>query len=188
MIFHAEKSKIVNFYGDFPEYILNSASVEIVSSHKDLGLTMTHNLNRSLHISTRLQKTYNIFFFDRRDVCGAISLKTKLYLCKSTIFNTLCYASPCWFASRGDMRKIEKLQRRVTERVLPWRSDYRERLIFLNLLPIPMYFQVLEVLTLVKICNGGYNIDPHFTFKLGRASFCDCRIIPHIEYPSSELQ
>ena len=54
MIFHAEKSKIVNFYGYFPEYILNSANVEIVSSQKDLGLTMTHNLNMSLHISTRL--------------------------------------------------------------------------------------------------------------------------------------
>ena len=86
------------------------------------------------------------------------------------------------------MRKIEQLQRRVTKWVLPWKSDYSERLILLNHLPIPMYIQVLDVRTLVKICNGGYDIDPQFTFKLGGASFRDCRIIPHIEYPSTELQ
>ena len=86
------------------------------------------------------------------------------------------------------MRKIEQLLRRVTKWVLPWKSDYRERLLLLNLLPIPMYIQVLDVLTLVKMCNGCYDIDPQFTFKLGRASSRDCRIIPHIKYPSTELQ
>ena len=122
MIFQAEKSKIINFYGDYPHYILNCASVEIVSSHKDLGLTMTYDLNWSLHISTPLQKAYNTFFFARRNVSGAISVKSKLDLYKSTILSTLCYASSCWFASRGDMKKIEQLQRRVTKWVLPWKS------------------------------------------------------------------
>ena len=77
MIFHAEKRKIIIFYGYCPQYILNGASVEIVSSHKDLGLTMTHNLNWSLHISTQLQKAYNTFFFARSNVSGAISVKSE---------------------------------------------------------------------------------------------------------------
>ena len=149
---------------------------------------MTHNPKWSLHILTRLQKAYNTFFFARRNVSGAISVKSKLDLCKSTFLSTLCYASPCWFASRGDTRKIEKLQVRVTNGVLPCKCNYRERLILLSLLPIPLYIQILDVLTLVKMCKGGYGIEPQFTFKFEKSSFCDCRISPHIEYPSTELQ
>ena len=114
-------------------------------------------------------------------------LWNRSWIFTKALFSALCYGSPCWFASRGDMRKIEQLQRRVTKWVLPWKCDCSERLL-LNLLPIPMYNQVLDVLTLVKMCNGGYDIDPQFTFKLGRARSRDCRIIPHIEYRSTELQ
>ena len=159
-----KRARLSILRGDCPQYILNGVSVEIVSSHKDPGLTMTHSLNWSLRISTRLQKAYNTFFFARRNFSGAISVKSKLALYKSTVLNTLCFASPCWFLSRGDMRKIEQLHRRVTRWVLPWKSDYRERLILLNLLLIPMYIQVLDILTLLKMCNRGYDIDPTVHF------------------------
>ena len=157
---------IINFYGDCPHYILNGANVEIVSLQKDLSLNMTHNINRSSHVWTRLQKANNTFLFVRRNVSGAIFVKSKLDLYKRSILSILCYASHCWLASRGDMRKIEQLQRRVTKWILPGKSDYRERLKLLNLLPFPMYIQVFDVLTLVKMCNGGYDIDPKITFKL----------------------
>ena len=91
MIFYAEKSKIINFFGDCPHYILNGSSFEIVSSHKDLSLTMTHNLSWSLHISTRLQKAYNTFFFARCNFSGAISAKSELDLYESTILSTLSW-------------------------------------------------------------------------------------------------
>ena len=52
------------------------------------------------------------------------------------------------------MRKLELIQCRATTWMLPTISGYKERLVYLEVLPFPIYLQIIDVLTLNKICNG----------------------------------
>ena len=88
----------------------------------------------------------------KRNVSAKLRVSAKLNLYKNTVVAVIGYASPCWRASRGDMRKLELLQRRATKLILPTIIDYKERLVYLEVLPIPLYLQMLDVLTLTKIC------------------------------------
>ena len=65
------------------------------------------------------------------------------------------------------MKKIESLQKRVVRWILCYpNKSYREMLIKLNLLPLNLYMQLLELLLLSRICLGEYNTDLTSAFLL----------------------
>ena len=112
-------------------------------------------------VRTHIQKAWQgirILNLLKRNVYTKLRVSAKLNLYKSTVVAVISYASPCWYASRADMRKLELLQRRATKWILPTISDYKERLVYLEVLPIPFYLQTLDVLTLTKICDGTYDL------------------------------
>ena len=80
----------------------------------------------------------------------------------------LCYPSPCWYATRGDMKKLELLQNRTTLWILPSVKDYRAGLAQFELLPIPLYLQMLDILTSVKMCNSYFDYDFGDVFPVKR--------------------
>ena len=129
-----------------------------MNSHRDLGLIVSSNLSWPEDISRRLGKAYGSLNLHKRNVSTKLRVSAKLNLYKSTVVAVISYASPCWYASRGDMRKLELLQRRATKLILPTISDYKERLVYMEVLSIPLYHQMLDVLTLTKICNGAYDL------------------------------
>ena len=138
MEFHPSKTKIVIFSGLQPEYKLCNESIGAVNSHRDLGLIVSSNLLWSEHISRRLGKAYGSLNLLKRNVSTKLRVSAKLNLYKSTVVAVISDASPCWYASRGDMRKLELLQRRAMKWILPTFSDCKERLVYLEVLPIPL--------------------------------------------------
>ena len=88
---------------------------------------------------------------------------------------------------RGDMRKLVQLQRRVSIWILPHIIGYKERLTVLELSPIPFYLQLLDILTLSKICNGQYTISPEDKVELRHSPRRESRMIPISRQPRFEL-
>ena len=56
------------------------------------------------------------------------------------------------------MRKLELPQRRSTKWILPTIVYYKDCLVFLEVLAIAFYHQMLESLTLTIICNGAHDL------------------------------
>ena len=132
--------------------VLNHATssvrdVEVVESHHDLRLILSSNLNWTEHVSVRLAKGYNTFHQIRRNCSVKIGVRAKLDLYKSTILSVICYPSACWLGNRGGMRRLEAFQKKTSQWILPTVADYKERLLKLDLLPIPLYLQMLDILT-----------------------------------------
>ena len=62
MCFHPSKSKVICFHGPLPEYTFCNVKLEVVDSHRDLGLLVNSSLTWSDHISLRLGKAYGAFY------------------------------------------------------------------------------------------------------------------------------
>ena len=109
MCFHPSKSKVICFHGPPPEYTFCNVKLEVADSHRDVGLLVNSSLTWSDHISLRLGNAYGAFYLLKRNVSANLSTSSKLNLYKSTVLSVLCFASSCWFPSRGDMKKTEQL-------------------------------------------------------------------------------
>ena len=118
------------FSGLQPEYKLCNESNGAMISHRALGLIVSSNLSWSEHISRRPGKAYGSFNLLRRNVSTKLRVSAKLNLYKSRVVADISFASPYWYASRGEMNQNCS--------ILPTISDYKERLLFLEVLPIPL--------------------------------------------------
>ena len=118
----------------FPlSYYLNGQPIEPVDKHKDLGITVCSNLSWSDHISDICAKALQIVHG------SAPSSPSNVHLCLylSLVCNKLTYCSQFWWPHLiRDSISFEHVQRRFTEFLLnDYISDYKARLISLNLLP-----------------------------------------------------
>ena len=95
-------------------------------------------------------------------------MESKLNLYKTMVLPIMIYASCCWHASVRSMRNLEAIQKRATRWVLPHRVNYKERLLFLNLLPILLYLQLLDLLILSKLIAGCFDFDSsaHLAYRI----------------------
>ena len=68
--------------------------------------------------------------------------------------------SQAWFPSKSDFIKIESTQRRATSWILNFpESTYHQRLLVLNLLPMSLYIQINDLMTLSKINSSSFDFD-----------------------------
>ena len=78
----------------------------------------------------------------------------KLGLYKSLILPVLLYGFACVFASRADLHLLENFQKKVVGWITGNKTmSYRSQLKILNILPLPMFLQLNDVLLLSKITN-----------------------------------
>ena len=94
-------------------------------------------------------------------------------------FTSLLYDHNCTYASQiwrpmllKDLYPIEHIQRRATKYILnDYTSDYRSRLIMLNLLPMSMLFELNDICFFVRslqLCespNHSFNISRYTSFS-----------------------
>ena len=85
-----------------------------------------------------------------------LSMIGKVNLYKTIILPIITYASQCWYATTTSLRKLEALQRRVVKWITF--DDHRRGLISTNLLHLSLYLQLLDLMMLSKIINGGCDI------------------------------
>ena len=55
--------------------------------------------------------------------------------------------------------ELENVQRRIVKWIIPHMDSYKDRLIEISLLPLPMYIQINNLLLLSKILSKNYDVD-----------------------------
>ena len=64
-----------------------------------------------------------------------------------------------WFANKTESKDIEHIQRKETSWIISnWEISYKQRLTTLKLLPLSYYFELHDLLMLISLLKGSYNI------------------------------
>ena len=71
--------------------------------------------------------------------------------------------------------------------ILPAVADYKEKLLKLDLLPIPLYSQMREILILSIFCANVYDIDVSAFLSILSSLLRENRNIPQVQHPRSEV-
>ena len=87
-------------------------------------------------------------------------MSVKLNLFKSMIIPVLIYGSSCWYANIDNLKSLEKVQKRALKWVCSDRnSTYKELLLIAGILPLWLYMQLQDLVTLSKCMTGYFDID-----------------------------
>ena len=131
------------------------ASVQWAVKQKDLGIIVDEKLSWDAHISDKLSKALKTFDLIRRNCCvRSPQAKTAMY--KSMILPVLAFASQAWHSNLSMIRKLNGFQNRVIRWILGHDCSHDFGLTTTNLLPIPLYLQLCDLLMLSKIVQGNY--------------------------------
>ena len=77
------------------------------------------------------------------------------------VIHKTSYASPAWFANKTENKEIERVQRKATIWIMGnWDKSYKQKLTELRLIPLSYYFELQDLLMLVSMLKGSYNIKP----------------------------
>ena len=115
-----------------------------VEHYKDLGIVLTHNLSWESHYEYILTNGYKMLGLLRQTFSnvGRVQAKKVLYL--SLVRSKLTYCSQIWRPQfLKDIQSLESIQRRATKYILSdYSSDYKSRLVCLQLFPLMMQFEL----------------------------------------------
>ena len=147
-----EKCAKLLFKGPERHFYLCESLLQTSAGVKDLGVRIQSDLTWKIYLEERMKKANRVFYSLRRNVAFKVNMRIKLGLYKSMILPVLMYGSSCCNLSRGDMRNLERFQRRVVS----WKTNsktlsYIEQLRLSNLLPLPMYYQINDLLLLSSL-------------------------------------
>ena len=108
-----EKCAKVLFKGPESHFYLCGSLLQTSAGVKDLGIRIQSDLTWKIHLEERMKKSNRVFYSLRRNVAFKVSMRIKLGLYKSIILPVLIYGSSCCNLNRGDMRNLERFQRKV---------------------------------------------------------------------------
>ena len=146
------------------QYSIAGNPVVSVQKQRDLGLTLTSNLSWSNHYDSISSKAYHALFLIRRTLSPNISISTKKTLYLSLVRSHLSFCSQVWHPYlTKHIIQLERIQKKATKYILqgsPY-SDYRQRLISLDLLPLMYWFDLQDIMFLIKsFKTPSDNFDP----------------------------
>jgi len=141
--------------------------LEKVKSMVDLGVRFDSNLTFRDHISEKINKTYSVLGIIKGNFTY-MDEDTFILLYKSMVRPHVEFANSVWCAYKiGDLKKIEKIQKRATNLVIKWKNkSYIDRLIYLNL-PALKYRRLRgDMIEVFKITHNIYDtITPDLIFN-----------------------
>ena len=157
-------------------------TIPTASTYKDLGVKICSNLSWSDHVSSLCSKAYTAFHVINLPPSAAPGLRKKLYL--SLVRSNFAYCSQLWRPLLlKDISCLEKVQRRATKYILNnYSSPYRNRLLALDLLPLSLWLELLDLLFLVKCLLAppdNFNIREYITFVEGPTRAGSCGKLTH---------
>ena len=167
---NSDKCAVLRFskgLGDTPQacYTLNGRCLPTPTSHGDLGVVIDSSLKFHEHVDSLSQKVAALCHnFLKALVCRSPNLM--LFLLKTHIRPVLEYGSCLWHTGfTGDLRKLERIQRRWTKRVQGLRDlSYSERLSELGLFSIQGRLTRADLILYWKIFHGKSYITPQSMF------------------------
>ena len=121
---------------------------------KDLGIHIKEDLSWSKHTEERVRKANKVLYLLRRNVAVQVKPLIKLGLYKSLILPVLLYGFTCINPSRSELQNLERFQKKAVKWIRGNKGvDYISQLRRLNILPLPMFLQVNDLLLLAKVMN-----------------------------------
>ena len=149
-----DKCTKITFRGSDRSFNILDQKLDNSKTVKGLGIHVSDNLTWKMHIEERLRKANKVLYLLRRNVAVKLQTLVKLGLYKSLILPVLLYGFACVFASRADLHLPEIFKKNVVRWITGNKTmSYRSQLRFLNILSLPMFLQLNDVLLLSKITN-----------------------------------
>ena len=150
---------------DSYQYLLDHAKIQITKVQRDLGVTVRDNLSWSDHYNNICSKAYRSLNLIRRSVTSNSPMKVKKQLYVSLVRSHLCYCSQIWRPCLiKDIVNLERVQRKATKFILnDYSSDYKSRLDSINILPLSLWFELQDIMFLIKCLQ-----DPLDTININR--------------------
>ena len=158
MPFNMDKCCLIKMSKNEKRLLFGNELIKTEETQSDLGLMLSCDLKWNLHINKVCCKAIRIFHMIKRSVSN-LGQKAKMDLYKSMIVPILTYASPCYGLSKYIITELENVQRRIVKWIIPHMDSYKDRLIEISLLPLPMYIQINNLLLLSKILSKNYDVD-----------------------------
>jgi len=151
-------------------YDIDESMIVSNSSHRDLGIILSTDLSWKNHYHHISSKAYQTLGLLRRTFSRSINVATKRTLYIALVRSQLLYCCPLWHPHLiKDIYTLERIQRRATKYILnDYDSDYKTRLIKLNLLPLMYIYDLCDILFFIKSFQ---NPSQHFDIRL-YTKFC----------------
>ena len=169
--FNLQKCSHLLFSGSYSGIYFDDNVIPPALVHKDLGLVITSNLDWTLHITTIINSAMRVFQMVKRS-SPFLPVFSKLNIYKSMILPKLLYSSSAFGLNVTGMKRIEGFQRKVCRWITPG-MNYKDALKFLNILPLPFFIQLNDLLLYNKILTGRYDYD--FSDVISPLSTRSCR-------------
>ena len=135
------------------EFILRETAVESSNVIEDLGIHVSKHLTWTTHIDSRISKANKTFYCIRRNLEFNVKLRIKLGLYKSFILPVLPYGLIIRNISRSDLLRLERFQKKVLKWITGNDFNYTEQLRLLNILPLALFLQLIELLMMAKFMH-----------------------------------
>ena len=167
LLLNEEKCSVLRFTtNSFTNYTIESKPITSKSFEKDLGIIVSVDLKWNQHYQS---KAYKMLGLARRTFSSANCVSAKRLIYISLVRSQLLYCYSVWHPFLlSDIRCIEKVQKRATRFIINDSTlGYKERSMNLNLLPLMMYFEIADIILLVKCIKAPtpyFNISDYVTF------------------------
>ena len=129
--------------------------IEKKSLQKDLGVAISDDLKWNEHTKKAATKARNVLWMVKRS-SPMLPTAAKLNIYKSMIIRTLIYGSNTWNPNIQCCKTLEKIQKESLKWVNGDRN-YPESLKKCKILPLTLYLQLQDLLTMSKCLNGHYD-------------------------------
>jgi len=169
--FNTNKFIHLSFNSKFPtSYFICGSKIQTSNSHRDLGIIISTDLSWKDHYNHILAKAYRTLGLLRRTFSCSIDTTTKKVLYLALVRSQLLYCSPLWHPYLlCDIAVLERIQRRATKYILnDYVSNYKTRLLKLNMLPLMYTYDLCDILFFIKSVQHPSN---HFNIN-NFVSFC----------------
>ena len=145
------------------DYHMSNTKLSTVHSIKDLGIVISSKLDWNTHVNSIVKKCNRKLGLIKRTVGFNAPVNVTKALYTALIRSDLEFGSCLWSGtSRHNIECLEGVQRRATKFIMHYPDqDYRERLCHLNMLPLTLRRDQLDLSLFFKCISGAYDLDIH---------------------------
>ena len=121
---------------------------------KDTGIHVAADVSWKQHIEERMKKANKVLYMLKRNVATKVNTFVKMGLYKSLILPVLLYGFTCLIAGSTEIQILEKFQKKVVKWITGNKdTEYKSQLRLLNILPLPRFIQLNDLLLVSKALN-----------------------------------
>ena len=143
------------------DYFMNNTRLSSVKPIKDLGIEISSKLDWNTHINNVVKKCNRKLGLIKHPLGFNVHVNVTKALYLALIRSDLEFGSCLWNGtSRHNIECLDGVQRRATKFSMHYPDlDYRERLCQLNLLPLTLHREHLDLSLFFKCITGVYDLD-----------------------------